>query len=70
MNGLLEIALIVASIPLIVWLTRRTVRNARRLERRIEEYKKERESKGPGNPYAELADLWMSNREDEGKQGQ
>jgi choline-glycine betaine transporter len=60
----LQIVLIVASIPLLVFLIVYTVRHAQALNRRIEEYREEEEAAksqpGPVNPYQQLADLYRS----------
>jgi len=53
---------ILAGVCLIVWLIGRTVRRARQLGGRIEEYHKEQEEH-PGDPYAALAAILTDQQE-------
>lgn len=54
--------LVIVSIPLVVLLVRHSVRRARALSGRIDEYHEEQESQaktpGPINPYKDMAELF------------
>jgi hypothetical protein len=61
---------------LIAWLVRRTIRRAKELEARIDQFHREQEAAerlrqqgllGPANPYADLAELYRE--KDEGDAG-
>jgi len=54
----LKLALLALSIVVIIWLARRAVRNARRLDERIEQHHKEQEEQGPRDPYQALSELF------------
>ncbi len=61
MKEVLRWVLIIISIPLLVALVLHTIRRARALSERIDEYKEEQEAQskqpGPINPYAEFGRL-------------
>ena len=67
---LLKLFLIAVSLFLVALLACRAVRNARRLNDGIEEYREELEAKGPGDPYAELAKLFEEQPKDKKVTGQ
>jgi hypothetical protein len=60
---LLQLAAIAIALTVVAWLVLRAVRNARRLNQRIEEYRKEQEEKGPTDPYSALAELLTEDHE-------
>ncbi|MCX8053092.1 MAG: hypothetical protein N3B12_04730 [Armatimonadetes bacterium] len=64
MADILQWVLIGLSIPLFVAMIVHTVRRARELDRRIEEYREEQEAAksqpGPINPYEQMAGLFGS----------
>lgn len=71
MTDILRWALILLSIPLIVLLARHTMRRARALSERIDEYKEELEAQskqpGPINPYQQMADVFGTNVDSDDK---
>lgn len=58
----IKIILIIASIPLIVWLVKRVIENARRLDKGIQEYHEEQAAKGPGDPLADFINLFAEKK--------
>lgn len=62
MTDILKWALVLLSIPLIVLMIKHTIRRARALNERIEEYKEEMEAQskqpGPINPYQHMTDIF------------
>jgi hypothetical protein len=70
MITLLELLLIAFGIIIVAFLVRKTLGNARRLDNGIEEYRKEKEANGPGNPYADLAKLLEERTKDKKVSGQ
>jgi len=66
MQEIVRWSLIILAIVIIVWLVGRTIRRARALSERIEEYHKEQEE-NPMDPYAALAELLEEQRRDREK---
>jgi hypothetical protein len=66
----LKLLAIGISLVIIAILVRRARDNARRVSEGIEEYHKEKEANGPGNPYADLAQLLEERSIDKKDRGQ
>lgn len=75
MTDILKWFLIGLSIPLIVLLVKHTMKRARALSERIDEYKEEMEAQskqpGPINPYQQMADIFDTgaDKDDKGTAG-
>lgn len=63
---ILHWALVIISIPFLVLMVLHTIKRAKALSERIEEYHEEQESSqaGPANPYESLAGLYRQPPED------
>lgn len=74
MNNIIGWILIILSIPVLVLMVLQTIRKAKDLSNRIDEYHAEQDAKknapGPINPYEDLASLYSDPEDDkrEGKQ--
>lgn len=69
--------LVLASLPILYWLIRRTIYRARELNAGIDKYHEEQKAlqklrdqglAAPANPYADLAELYADDKEENGKQ--
>lgn len=66
---LLKLALIMLSIPIIFLLVSRAIRNARKLNEGIEEYRKEQEIQPQPNPHIALSELFTKTPHDDRTKG-
>jgi len=64
MHILLKLAVAALAVAVIAWLVVRTVRNARRLDERIEEYREEQEAQVRADPYSALSELFTDKAKD------
>lgn len=70
MITVLKLLAIAISLVIIAILVRRAMDNARRVDEGIAQYRKEKEANGPGNPYADLAQLLEERSKDKKVRGQ
>ena len=64
MHILLKLAIAAAAVVVVLWLALRVVRNARRLDEGIEEYRKEEEGRVRSDPYSALSQLYTDEQKD------
>jgi hypothetical protein len=67
---LLELLLIAIGLVVVALLVRKTLADSHRLDDGIEEYRKDKEANGPGNPYADLAKLLEETSKEKKVRGQ
>ena len=67
MHILLKLAVAALAVAVIAWLVVRTVRNARRLDERIEEYREEQEAQVRADPFAALSEVYGDKSKDKEK---
>lgn len=71
LTDILRWALIILSVPVLVLLTRHTIRRARALSDRIDEYREAEEERrnkpGPINPYEDLGRVFRPDDDERGR---
>jgi hypothetical protein len=70
MITLLKLLIIVISLIVVAVLIRRAIGKARQLDDGIDQYWRDKEANGPGNPYADLAQLLEERSQDKKANGQ